>query len=66
MASVRSLCEKMGHVTIVCKGENDIISDGIQGRLLSSLSWSHDSSRIQILGYILVKSSNNTCVLPIF
>ena len=32
VASVRSLCEKMGHVTIVCKGENDIISDGVQGK----------------------------------
>lgn len=30
VVSVRSLCEKMGHVTIVCKGENDIISDGTQ------------------------------------
>ena len=32
VASVRSLCEKMGHVTIVSKGENDIISNGSQGR----------------------------------
>ncbi|XP_053400678.1 ATP-dependent (S)-NAD(P)H-hydrate dehydratase-like [Mercenaria mercenaria] len=31
VVNVKTLCEKMGNVTIVQKGENDIISDGKKG-----------------------------------
>jgi hypothetical protein len=31
VVNVKTLCEKLGNVTIVQKGENDIISDGKKG-----------------------------------
>ena len=65
---VRTLCEKLFNVTIVLKGENDIISDGRHGRsilfatnLRSTMQTSLDSKVLLSID----QTENTSCIFII-